>query len=102
MPNVVQSASPSTRAGGQILSTYTLSHDGSRQSYDEAMAAATLQGLINRDAPRLYLLSRKDDRPRAWLNTFSQPGGWLGGKTLEPLSDLGALVKLAGKELAGR
>jgi uncharacterized membrane protein len=41
------------------LYTYTLAQDGTQASYDEAMAVATLQGIINRKGPRLYLLSRK-------------------------------------------
>ncbi len=51
-------ARPSSR--GAPLYTYTLSHDGTPESYDEAMAVASLQGIINRDAPTLYVLSRKN------------------------------------------
>jgi len=90
-----------TRPDQETIYTYTLSHVGARLGYDEAMAATTLQGIINRKTPRLYLFSRKDDRPRRWLETLSQPGRWLHGKKIEPLPDLGALVKLAGNELRG-
>ncbi len=84
-----------------VAYSYTLRHDGTPQSYDEAMAATTLQGVINRNAPRLYLFSRKDGQPKHWLNLLSQQGRWLSGKRIEPLADLGALVKLAGDGLRG-
>jgi len=85
----------------EILYSYTLAHDGTPQSYDEAVAAATLQGIVNRNAPRVYLFSRKDDRPNYWLKVLSQQGRWLHDKRVEPLADLAALVKLAGGSLRG-
>jgi hypothetical protein len=101
LPAVAQASGVPTRSGEGSVYSYTLSHNGTPQSYDETMAAATLQGIINRKAPRLYLFSRKDDRPQYWLKTLSQPGRWLHGKRIEPLPDLGALVKLAGDGLRG-
>ena len=50
--------------GGQWLHTYTLAQDGSPEAYDESMAVACLQGIINRPAPALYVLSRKNTRPQ--------------------------------------
>jgi len=90
-----------TRLDQETIYTYTLSHDGTRQGYDEAMAATTLQGIINRKTPRLYLFSRRDGRPQGWLKTLSQPGRWLRGKKFKALPDLGALVKLAGNGVRG-
>jgi hypothetical protein len=81
--------------------TFTLPRRGGPGSYDEALAAATLQGVINRKAPRLYLLSQEDVRPQYWLKTFMQPGRWLNGRRTEPLADLGAVVKRAGNDLRG-
>ena len=91
---------PATTAPGALY-RYTLAHDGTASSYDEAMAVATLQGIINRTTPRLYLFSPKDDRPQYWLKILTQPGHWLHSKRLEPLADLTALVKLAGDGLRG-
>lgn len=85
----------------EILYTFTLIHDGTPASYDEAMAVACLQGIINRDAPTLYLLSPKNSKPRYWLDLFSRKGGWLDRRELKHLSDLDALVKLAGERLKG-
>ena len=44
---------PGRPAAAKPLYTYTLTQDGSRVSYDEAMAVACLQGIINRDSPEL-------------------------------------------------
>ena len=85
----------------QPLYTYTLTQDGSPQSYDEALAVACLQGIINREAPEVYVLSRKDHRPQYWLDVLSRDGRWLQGRELRPLADLGSLVRLAGARLRG-
>jgi hypothetical protein len=83
------------------LYTYTLTHDGTRDSYDEALAVASLQGIINRQSPTLYLLSRKNTRPQFWLDLLAQDGRWLEGKERRSVVDLEALVKLAGNRLKG-
>ena len=83
------------------LYTYTLTQDGTQASYDEAMAVASLQGIINRASPDLYVLSRTNARPQFWLDLLAKEGRWLQGRELKPQPDLGALVKLAGKRLKG-
>ncbi|MBI2498031.1 MAG: hypothetical protein HYV75_09035 [Opitutae bacterium] len=77
-------------------------------AYDEAMAVSTLQGLINRDAPTLYVLPVKASdgsdfpiRSRYWLNLFSGNDGWLAGRPQVTEPDLDALVRLAGARLKG-
>src|ERR1035437_8956823 len=44
-------------SGSAPIYTYSLSQNGSAESYDEAMAASCLQGIINRKAPTVYVLS---------------------------------------------
>jgi len=83
------------------LHTYTLAQDGTPESYDEAMAVACLQGIINREAPEVYVLSRKNNRPQFWLDVLAKDGRWLEGRERKPLTNLNALVKLAGKRLRG-
>ena len=87
--------------GGRPLYTFTLTKDGTPASYDEAMAAACVQGIINRASPELYLLSTTNTRPQFWLGLLAKDGRWLQGRERKPLPDLGALVKLAGKRAKG-
>ena len=86
---------------GQPLYIYTLTADGTPASYDEALAAASLQGIINRKSPAVYVLSRKNGRPQFWLDLLTKDGRWLQGRKQKRLADLDALVKLAGAELKG-
>src|SRR5665213_2076520 len=79
----------------KTLYTFKLTQNGTPASYDEAMAVASLQGIINRDSPELYLLSNTNSRPQFWLDMLSKDGRWLQGRKLKPLPDLDALVKLA-------
>lgn len=84
-----------------VLYTYTLKQDGTPAAYDEAMAVASLQGIINRDSPKLYVLSDTNSRPQFWLDMLSRDGRWLQGRTRKSVSNIGALVKLAGRRLKG-
>lgn len=83
------------------LYIYTLKHDGTPESYDEAMAVACLQGIINRTSPSLYVRSPRDGRPDYWLKQFGKDGEWLGGRKQEPVESLDALRKMAGRKLKG-
>lgn len=83
------------------LNTYTLRQDGTPEAYDEALAVSCLQGLVNRNGPSLYVLSRGSERPRYWLDLMSSGGRWLEGRDLRPLTDLSELVALARDALRG-
>ncbi|MHB9035863.1 MAG: GxGYxYP domain-containing protein [Armatimonadota bacterium] len=93
--------SPAIGKETKTVYTYTLSHQGTTDSYDEAMAAACLQGIINRKEPRAYVLSQTNSRPDYWLRLFTGEGKWLHNREISRLSDLDALVKLAGASLKG-
>ena len=67
-------AAPAPVPSRATLYTYILAHDGSVESYDESVAVACLQGLINRKSPQLYVLSRKSTRPQYWRG-LSLAGG---------------------------
>jgi hypothetical protein len=84
-----------------VLFTYTLSQDGTPEAYDEAIATACIQGIINRTSSSLYVLSRRDDRSKYWLERFSGEGRWLHGRSVESLPDLDALIRLAGDRVRG-
>ncbi len=84
------------------IHVYTLATAGRPdRPFDEAVAAACVQGIVNRDEPRVYVLSGGNARPQYWLDTLSQEPGWLAGKRRVPLADLDALIELAGKRLKG-
>jgi len=89
------------KAPKDVMYVFTLSPSGTARTYDEAVAVACVQGIINRDAPQVYVLSSSNARPQHWLDTLSQEPGWLAGKKRIPLADLDALVDLAGKRLKG-
>jgi len=85
----------------QPLYVYELPNPGGTASYDEALAAACLQGIINREGPRLYVLSSVNARPRYWLDILSQDRQWVANRNHVAVSGLDALVKLAGDCLKG-
>ncbi len=87
--------------GARVVYSYTLAHEATADSYDESMAVACLQGLANRDRLRVYVLSRKNDRPEYWKKILSSKGRWLEGMTFRKLADLDALVKLVRPKLKG-
>ncbi len=80
--------------------TYALRFDAkdARQvaaAWDHCHAVATLQGIVNRDEPRLYIRfvdqggKNVDDY---WLNRMSEPGQWLAGRQRKVLPDIISLV----------
>lgn len=90
------------------LYVYTLTQRADSATYDEAVAVATVQGLINRDTPTLYVLSTKvptgladPSRPAYWLRHFTRDGEWLAGREQVKVADLDGLVQLAGARLKG-
>ncbi len=87
-------------AASQLRSTAVFV-GGTRESYDETMAAVTLQGLINRESPQLFILSDKNKRPQYWLDILSRDGRWLENREQRPLSSLDEIVALAGPRLKG-
>ncbi len=83
------------------LTTYVLKGGTDAAAYDEAVAVATVQGLLNRDAPQVYLFSAVNPRPQYWWDRFSRPGGWLASRRAAPVADLDGLVRRAGAKLRG-
>ncbi len=90
------------------LYVYTLTQQADAATYDEGVAVATIQGIINREAPTLYVLSTKfpvgladPARPSYWLRLFTQPGQWLAPRPQKTLRHLDDLVQLAGDKLKG-
>ncbi|MBN1422635.1 MAG: hypothetical protein JXP34_27910 [Planctomycetes bacterium] len=62
-----------------------------REAWDACHVAAALQGLANRDAPRLYLRYLPEDD--YWLEKLrKKPGGWLAGRSVEEAPTLDDLL----------
>lgn len=65
-----------------------------RQAWDELHAASTLQGVVNRDAPRLYvkLVGDQGAIDQFWLDHMRAPGQWLAGRPVRELKNLDAAL----------
>ncbi len=100
-----------------MLYTYELKLDRDTESWDRALAVACLQGLINREAPSLYVFAppgsynrpasdwcegwARADSTAYWWELFRGPGGWLADRTVQEIPDLEGLLKLAGDRVKG-
>jgi hypothetical protein len=83
------------------LYTYTITKKGTTETYDEAMAAACLQGILNRNAPVVYILSETNSRPAYWLDILTKKGRWLNERKIKSIPDLDALFALAAGKVKG-
>jgi len=83
------------------LYLYELNTHGTSVAYDEALVVACLQGILNRDMPRLYVLSSANTKPKYWLEKMTSEGYWLASRRQEKLPDIDALVSLANEKLKG-
>ena len=89
--------------------TPTLRFDLSRpaeaaRAWDEAHVVSTLQGIVNRAGPRLYVrfvehAGRNIDD--WWLEHLSQPGRWLSQARRQPIAALEQLVNVFRDDIAG-
>ncbi len=68
--------------------------------YDLTLFVATLQGVVNRAQPRLYVYHAAgvDDY---WLRTFQAPEDWLAGYDVVPLPDLETLLETFAADVGG-
>lgn len=81
---------------------YRLLQKETDESYDESMAVACLQGIINRESPMVYTISTMAKRSGYWLDLFSSSEGkWLYGRKIQPLDNLDELFALAGSKVKG-
>ncbi|GMW00502.1 MAG: hypothetical protein AMXMBFR84_16390 [Candidatus Hydrogenedentota bacterium] len=83
------------------LHLYELSGTPDSRAYDEAMAVAGLQGIMNANSPDLYVVSKGNGRSLEWLNRLQEEGNWLSGRERAPVPDLDSLRALAGERIAG-
>ena len=83
------------------IHTYRFAAKSDAELYDEAVAVACLQGIINREAPVLYVQSHTGYLPEYWLSLFGQEGKWLQGRPLTEVTDIDELFKMAGTKVKG-
>lgn len=82
------------------LRTYSYAHYDGAAAYDEALAVACIEGIVNRDAPRLYVLSQRNEWAKYWYDKFSQKG-WLAGRETVNLASFDDLVSWARPRIKG-
>jgi hypothetical protein len=77
-----------------------------KMAWDHCHAVAALQGIVNRESPRLYVRfvqsphfdQNIDDY---WLEKLTQSGQWLSGRTIEDVSSIEDLVEHFHDSIAG-
>ncbi|MBU3666395.1 MAG: hypothetical protein FGM15_11050, partial [Chthoniobacterales bacterium] len=71
-----------------------------KRAWDTVQMAASIQGNVNRKAPRLFLrcMPETDD---FWWNYLREENGWLKGREVIDVASVGDLLKIFGSELAG-
>ena len=75
-----------------------------RMAWDHAHALATLQGIVNRDGPRLYLQFVQlgsTDIDRYWFEKYRQPGRWLAERPVVRYSDIVEVVRAYRSSIQG-
>jgi len=88
---------------------YTLESDWSdskqvKRAWDHAHAVATLQGLVNKDHPRLYTFlvkNGKHDIDRYWWEQYRAPGKWLAGRDTIVYPDILTLLDAFRNDIKG-
>ncbi|MBR4748448.1 MAG: hypothetical protein IK083_02605 [Abditibacteriota bacterium] len=101
-------AAPLWAAAPQVIYRYTLNDDGTQRAYDEALAVACVQGIVNRDKPVLWVTARNDKNADVWQQIMTEDGRWLSGAEWVDLTPaqggkdpLTELVLRAGKKIKG-
>ncbi|MDR1224840.1 MAG: hypothetical protein LBL07_18480 [Tannerella sp.] len=78
--------------------------EDARTVWEHVHAAATLQGIVNREKPRLYLFyveSGGVNIDRYWWDRYRQPGKWLGNVSEEQAGDVVELVTKFKEDIRG-
>ncbi len=88
---------------------YTLSYDLKdtkqvQSLWDDIHAVATLQGIVNRKRPRLfihYIVTHGTDIDSYWWNKYREPGKWLHEKDTVVYPDIVQLIEAYKKDING-
>jgi hypothetical protein len=74
------------------------------RAWDYVHAVAALQGIVNRDAPRLYLRFVENGGRNIddyWLDRMSERGQWLAGRRRVKLADMDSLIRKYRRSIKG-
>ncbi len=63
-----------------VIYRYTINDDGTPRAYDEALAVACVQGIVNREKPVLWVNAKNEKKAEVWEEILTQKGHWLFGK----------------------
>lgn len=78
--------------------------DSATIAWEHTHAVATLQGIVNRQAPRLYIFLVNNgsiDIDRYWWNKYRQPGKWLYGRDTVLYNDIVSLITAYKNDVKG-
>lgn len=90
------------QGGGNMMYIYDITKQPvNADDYDENAALASMQGIINRDEPILYINNDGYGRPEYWLDIMFKDGRWLEGRERRTITGLDAVYKLAARKLKG-
>jgi len=96
-------------APSQEMVLYDLTHlyeldrrdpEQARAAWDEAHFVASLQGIVNRDEPKLFVRFMKET-DSFWLDHLRSPGEWLEGREVVEIDSVEELVLRFREEIAG-
>lgn len=98
-----------TRPIGMLDMNYTVSFnvhnaDSVKIAWDHTHTMATLQGIVNRKYPQLYIFLVKNgsiDIDRYWWNKYRQQGRWLYGRDTVLYRDIVSLISAYRKDIKG-
>lgn len=75
-----------------------------RRIWDETHFVTSVQGIVNRNRPRLYVYlvgGNTGSTDHFWMDRLRERGEWLADWTLQPLPDLKALVRAFRRDING-
>lgn len=78
--------------------------EDARKIWDHVHMAATLQGIVNREKPQLYLYYVESNGVNIdyyWWNKYRNYGNWLSKANVKPISDIVALVNEFKNDIKG-
>lgn len=109
LPGAAEGQTPAQKTLYTFDLTYTLkldAHDPAarRRIWDETHFVTSIQGIVNRGRPRLYVYLVGGDTGRIdrfWMERLRAPGEWLADRKLQPLPDIKRLVQTFRADIKG-